>query len=184
MRNDFRFIDNVEVNSEGVVRIDGEVVEQYYNEPYYMVSIKGKQERVHRLVAKAFPEICGELKKYYCVHHRNRNQLDNRAENLICLSPSQHKKLHQDSDGVSIGIVVYNIKGELVGMYSSICEAADKLNVCASHLNRVVNGKRDTIGGYVAFKENVCQNDVESRLSKIRQNPIIMGRYCKVEIAK
>lgn len=92
--------------------------------------------------------------------------------------------MHQDADGVSIGIVVYNIKGELVGMYSSICEAADKLNVCASHLNRVVNGKRDTIGGYVAFKENVCQNDVESRLSKIKQNPIIMGRYCKVEIAK
>lgn len=154
MRNDFRVIDNVEVNSEGVVRIDGKVVEQHYNEPYKVVSIKGKTERVHRLVAKAFPEICGELKKYYCVHHRNRNQLDNRAENLICLSQSQHKKLHQDADGISKPVDVFTTDGKYVGLYSSQCEAAAKLGIDYRHLSETVRGLRSSVKGYV-----VCEKD-------------------------
>lgn len=48
---------------------------------------------VHRLVAEVFcdnPE--PELKTV--VHHINCNSLDNRAENLIWLTPQEHTQIH------------------------------------------------------------------------------------------
>jgi len=54
---------------------------------------------VHRLVAMAFPDICGVLKEGYQVDHINGVRDDNRAENLRCISaydnchnPEQRKK--------------------------------------------------------------------------------------------
>lgn len=53
-----------------------------------------KENGLHTLVAKYFPEICGEWFDGCQVHHKNFNKLDNRAENLIVLSASEHLKLH------------------------------------------------------------------------------------------
>lgn len=63
---------------------------------YRLVSLgKKKGERpLHILVAKTFPEICGEWYEGCHVHHRNFDRLDNRAENLIIITPSEHSKLH------------------------------------------------------------------------------------------
>ena len=41
---------------------------------------------LHRLVAQAFPDICGELKEGYQVDHINGVCDDNRAENLRCIT--------------------------------------------------------------------------------------------------
>lgn len=41
---------------------------------------------VHRLVAMAFPDICGVLKEGYQVDHINGVRDDNRVENLRCIS--------------------------------------------------------------------------------------------------
>ena len=46
------------------------------------------------LVAKAFPEICGEWFEGAVVHHKDFNKTNNCPENLIVLSPSEHSKLH------------------------------------------------------------------------------------------
>lgn len=62
---------------------------------YRRVSIsRNKRMFYHVLVAKAFPEICGEWYEGCQVHHINFDSLDNRPENLIVLSPSEHSKLH------------------------------------------------------------------------------------------
>ena len=64
-------------------------------ESYYEIIDVGRQINsklytfhfmLHRLVAMAFPEICGVLKEGYQVDHINGVRDDNRAENLRCIS--------------------------------------------------------------------------------------------------
>lgn len=65
------------------------------NHGYRMVSLgKYKEGSYHILVAKTFPEFCGEWFEGCNVHHKNFDRLDNRPENLIVLSANEHQKLH------------------------------------------------------------------------------------------
>ena len=50
----------------------------------------------HILVAKAFPEICGEWFDGCHVHHKDQNPSNNKAENLICLSKREHYNIHTE----------------------------------------------------------------------------------------
>ena len=58
---------------------------------------------VHRLVAQAFPDICGVLKEGYTVDHINGVRDDNRAENLRCISAydnshsAEQRKKHNEA---------------------------------------------------------------------------------------
>lgn len=61
---------------------------------YVSLGRKFKQRLYHILVAKAFPEICGEWFEGCCVHHKNYNKTDNRPDNLIILTQSEHSILH------------------------------------------------------------------------------------------
>lgn len=64
---------------------------------YREVSLgKYKRERFHVLVAKAFPEICGEWFEGAVVHHKDFNRLNNVPENLVVLTHSEHSKLHYE----------------------------------------------------------------------------------------
>lgn len=65
---------------------------------YRVVSLgKARSAQYHILVAKAFPEICGKWYSGCHVHHINFNSLDNRPENLIVVSPSEHAKIHYEN---------------------------------------------------------------------------------------
>ena len=46
------------------------------------------------LVAKAFPEICGKWFEGCEIHHKDGNYLNNRADNLECLSKEEHHNIH------------------------------------------------------------------------------------------
>ena len=56
---------------------------------------------VHRLVAMAFPDICGVLKEGYQVDHINGVRDDNRAENLRCISA--YENMHNTEQRKKLG---------------------------------------------------------------------------------
>ena len=134
------------------------------------VFINNKPVRTHVMVGKCFPEICGEWHKYYHYHHINRDQLDNRAENIICLSPSEHKRMHQVEDGVSVGVKAYNKNGDFVGMWESKCLAAEDTGIDYRHITNIIIGKerRFTAGGYYWFRSDMSDEEVHKKIVEIQ----------------
>lgn len=61
------------------------------------VDVDGNIMRLHRIVAKAFPEICGEWFNKCEVHHLDFNPLNNRADNLKVCTKEEHLIYHHDS---------------------------------------------------------------------------------------
>lgn len=65
-----------------------------------------------RLVAKAFPEICGEWFSGCEVHHIDKNPENNRADNLKVCTMRQHKEFHHDEQSEAakkrIGFIYFN----------------------------------------------------------------------------
>lgn len=69
-------------------RRTGYITKQGYKE----ISIKGRKILEHRFIMENY--LKRKLKKQEHIHHLNRNKLDNRIENLIPMSSSEHIKLH------------------------------------------------------------------------------------------
>ena len=166
-----KYDEQFEVSNKGNVKKNGELVNQFKDEHYYNISLYGKPKRVHEMVAECFPEICGEKKKYYHVHHRNRNQLDNRAENLICLSPRDHKRLHQLEDGVSVAVKAYDLKGNYVGRWDSKTQAAEATGADYRHISEIIDGKsrRFTSGKLYWFNADLTDEEISKKFLKIQE---------------
>ena len=140
------YTDTVEVSNLGNVRSGGQLLTQWKDQYYYGVTIDGKGVRVHTMVGRCFPEICGEYQDGYHYHHVNHNQLDNRAENIVCISPSEHRRLHTEEDGVVRPVTAYNQNGEKVGTWGSLTEAQLETYTHQTHIGRVCRGERATAG--------------------------------------
>lgn len=110
---------------------------------------------VHQLVARAFPEICGEWFEGCVVNHKDENPLNNVATNLehctqehnvnygtgnIKRSLSQSKACGQYKDGV------------LIKTFVSSKQAYKETGIWWTNINRCCGGKdefkRKTAGGY------------------------------------
>ena len=171
MLEEFRaYKSNIEVSNMGNVKRNGSLVKLSKDEHYYCVSVDGIPERVHVIVGKLFPEICGEYKKYYHYHHINHNQLDNRAENIICLSPSEHRKLHQKEEGVSKAVKAYDLKGNYIGRRDSKTQASEATGVDYRHITECFYGQtnRVTAGKKYWFPEEMSEDEVQSRILEIK----------------
>lgn len=66
------------------------------------VTLNRKCYILHRIVAKAFPEICGEWFDGCEVHHLDKNPENNRADNLKVCTKEEHYAFHHD-DRVEAG---------------------------------------------------------------------------------
>lgn len=141
---------------------------------YRVVSVNGVNYRYHILVAKAFPEICGEWFEGAQVHHKNFNKLDNRPENLIVLTPSEHSKLHYQfqpetftkaskkrSKSISkalkgrraydkhIPINQLFLNGEFVKKWECMADAAKELGYSAGNICMCCKGQIKTAYGFL-----------------------------------
>lgn len=122
---------------------------------YYVDLCKNKtvsHYRVNRLVARAFPEICGAWFEGCVINHKNCITTDNRACNLetctakynsnyadcrLKISKAKGKKVNQ-----------YTIDGEFIKRWDGVSEAQRALGI--SHISCCCLGKegRTTAGGF------------------------------------
>lgn len=111
------------------------------------ININRKPVYIHRLVAQAFPEICGEWFDGCEVHHKNEDCTDNRAENLLVLTPEAHQELHKEK--LSVPTHQFNLDGTWVASYLSLVEAAEKTGMSKSAIGNCLCGINETSGGYI-----------------------------------
>lgn len=79
------------------------ILSPYYKNGYLVVQVsietpkgqknKKKSIRVNRIVAQYF---CDNYTSKCEVHHKDLNRSNNNSNNLLCLSPQEHRKLHKE----------------------------------------------------------------------------------------
>ena len=120
---------------------------------------KRKCFRVHRLVARAFPEICGEWFEGCVINHKNEIKTDNRAENLETCSVAFNnsfgsrlkkcsKSLQNRSDE-SKSVVQYTLEGFLIAIHPSLSEASRQTGISVQCIYYACQGKSKTSGGFI-----------------------------------
>lgn len=117
---------------------------------YYSVclSMGSKRERfkIHRLVANAFPEICGKWFEGAVINHKNEVKTDNRACNLEVCTIAYNNAYSRKID---TRILKYTINGDFVDEYTSIKAAAKQYNCNPNGIRRCCQGKQKTAYNYV-----------------------------------
>ena len=171
-----RSLDRYESNGNGIRLFRGILLKPQKTRKGYLhvgLNKKGKTiiARIHRLVAKAFTEICGEYREGLVVDHINAQKQDNRAINLKWCTPRENSnnpitKEHMEGENSywfgklgkehvrSIPIVQYDFQGNFISEFESLMEAERKLGISASKVCDCCRGRRKTAGGYRwAYKE-------------------------------
>ena len=126
---------------------------------------KKKMFTVHRLVAKAFPEICGRYEPNLEVDHINTIRTDNRAENLhwVTRKENMNNPITKESMGgenapwfgkfgkrhpKSKPIIQMDRQGNFLAEFDCTHEAERKLGISQGNIIMVLKGRRKTAGGF------------------------------------
>lgn len=146
------------VSDSGDVRNDetGRILKPVKNAcGYYKVSLNGVQVDVQILVAKAFPEICGEWYEGCQVNHLSEDKSDNSARNLSIVSPSENCKwgtrsIRKTDSGSGVKRYIYQFTedGELAGIWSTQSLASKVLDINQTNISRCLHNVYNTAGGY------------------------------------
>ena len=132
-----------------------------------------KHYMLHVLVAKAFPEICGEWFEGCHVHHKDHNPFNNHADNLLCLTEKEHFTLHFNDRGNFTGehnpfygkhhtsktiraykkknskpIIQATLDGEEIMCWFSCTDCERDTKMSKASINRVCLGKQKTAYGF------------------------------------
>lgn len=108
----------------------------------YINTIKGKIPVSH-LIAKAFPEICGEWFEGCEVHHIDKTPNNNIVSNLKIMSHEEHKRLHN-------GYIVQKTKdGVIVNQFLTSYEASEATGISDASIRMALCGKTKTSGGFL-----------------------------------
>lgn len=120
---------------------------------YYVVTLCGKQTRIHRLVASAF---CDNPNGYDVVDHIDTDPTNNKAENLRwttqrgnILNPISHKKrMDRIRESIPRKCVQMDLDGNLIKIWNSLKDACVSLGLGRGNLTSTCQGKYQTCGGY------------------------------------
>ena len=121
---------------------------------------------IHRLVARAFPEICGKWFKGCQVNHKNEDKTDNRAENLeICTGEyncnfgTRNKTISNKLNGnknaankhKGKSVLQLDKNGKFVQKYISALEAARTIGNenMESLISKCCRGEKQTAYGFI-----------------------------------
>lgn len=121
---------------------------------YYKANIGGKQVDIQLIVARAFPEICGEWYKGCQINHLDEDKANNSASNLRIVSPSQNclwgtRSERKTESGSGLKRKVYQYDGEeLVGIWESQSLASRFLGINQTNISRCIKGVYKSAGGY------------------------------------
>lgn len=143
---------------------------------YRRVSLgRGNERMFHILVAKAFPEICGEWFEGCAVHHKDGNKMNNAPENLTVITKIEHHKIHYQeapdsftkpsakrstsiskalkgkkcTNGLERKINQYTRDMDFVAHYDTITQAAESNGYDISNISKVLRGKMKTAYGFI-----------------------------------
>lgn len=110
-----------------------------------------KHYSVHRLVARAFPESCGEWFEGCQINHKNEDKTDNRAENLeVCTAKyntnygtAKERMIQKMTNHPSLSksVIQYTLNMEVVAIFPSIGEAARQTGVLKTNISACCKGK-------------------------------------------
>ena len=118
--------------------------------------------KVHRLVARAFPDICGQFREGLQIDHRNCVRDDNRVENLHWVTPSENSLnpiTRQHNSNANKGkfgklnpnskpIIQYGLQENFISEFSCAAEAERQLGICHQSICNALKGRIKTAGGY------------------------------------
>lgn len=133
---------------------------------YDVVCMYRKVEKIYVLVAKAF---CNWFEGCN-IHHINENKRDNRAENLVCIPPNEHHKIHNServltqetktkiSESLKKSqklkkktILQLSENGDILKEWSSIIECCKELNLSVAGLSNYFCRNKTDIVNYKGF---------------------------------
>ena len=124
---------------------------------------------VHRMVALAFIPIPEKYKgipvEKLDVHHINFIPWDNRVENLMWLTHSEHLALHK-----SERLYRYGIDGQFIDVWDSASEVERVLGINQTVVRRCIKRQNETAGGYQFSKVKHDRiSPVKSHFEKLGQ---------------
>lgn len=99
-----RSLDRYVTHNKGGLRLmKGKIMGQHKDARYLFMVLTALDHthinrHYHLLIAKAFPEICGEWFEGAVVHHKDFNPYNNRADNLQVMTEEEHRAIHNNSD--------------------------------------------------------------------------------------
>lgn len=152
--------EDYEVSNQSNIRRVGKdriLLKQSDSDGYNRISLinnEGKSVtlRVARLVAKAFPEICGEWFDGCQINHKNEKKNDDRAENLETCTPKYnvlYSKRPMAGRRSQESYPVGQMKNDtLYATYKSMRCAAEMTGISYPRIRKCAMGKGEEAGGY------------------------------------
>lgn len=114
---------------------------------------KPKLFQVHRIVARAFPEICGEWFEGCQINHLNEIKSDNRAVNLRTTTALENTRwgtgIMRRALSYSKAVIQLTRDGKFIAKYISATEASKITGVSQGHISACCYGKRKSAGGFI-----------------------------------
>lgn len=157
-----------------------------------VISLSHNNIFCNRLVAKAFPEICGEWFDDCEVHHIDEDCTNDSAENLKVLTKEEHKEIRHNqaietiSYKNSIPVFQYTLSGNYVAKWKSSIDAANAIGVCDSAIRNATSNLSLTCCDFIWKTFDDCEEiplwiePILSSKERIKlKNQITISQYTK-----